>query len=83
MITKEEQKRMYEAVSAEVYEKKRAEGCDCVYATAYAESYANAHVDAYVESRSIEIARNLKEDGIPVSTISKATGLSADEIARL
>ena len=83
MLTKEDQKRMYDTVNTEMYEKKRAEGRDCVYATAYAESYANAYVDAYIESRSIEIARNLKGDGIPVETISKATGLSAEEIERL
>ena len=33
--------------------------------------------------KAIEIARNLKQTGVPVATIAKATGLTPDEVERL
>ena len=35
------------------------------------------------EERNIEVARNFKRLGVPVSTIAEATGLSVSEIERL
>ncbi|MEY8686508.1 hypothetical protein AB9N12_10385 [Bacteroides sp. AN502(2024)] len=36
-----------------------------------------------MKKKSLEIARNLKELGVPAATISQASGLSIDEIERI
>jgi predicted transposase YdaD len=43
----------------------------------------NTAVNTAVKDNSVEIARNLKAQGIDTATIAKATGLSAEEIEKL
>jgi predicted transposase YdaD len=63
-----------------------------MYSPALKEAYQN-DLKAYRDNRNVletakiekrnEIARNLKQLGIPLETIAQATGMSIDEIKKL
>ena len=56
------------------------------YAEEYAKVYAIEFAEGFAEGRAdekIDIARTMKSDGLPIETITKYTGLSAEEIAAL
>ncbi len=53
-----------------------------LYKTRISLSYKNGIKDG-IEQEKIENARKMKENGIEISLISKITGLSEEEIAKL
>lgn len=70
----------------EVLNQLLAEGYAEEYAKVYAIEFTEGFAEGFAEGRAdekIDIARTMKSDGLPIETITKYTGLSAEEIANL
>jgi predicted transposase/invertase (TIGR01784 family) len=63
-------------------EKAREEGRTEGHAEGREEGHAEGREEGHAEGRT-EVARNLKKMNTPVDVITKATGLSANEIEKL
>ena len=75
-----EERRAYEEYMVSVHAAKD------VYETAVAEGMAEGikqGIKQGIEKGILQIARNMKEEGIPLSTIAKLTGLGVEEIEKL